>query len=86
MKEFLIVGKDEAMFSNSFSVSLRNKVITIWKRLRESIRGNFMELENLIRQDPDKTTIPYGSLHLITRYVMNYGNKSSCWKIGNWFR
>lgn len=38
----------EALFSDQFSVSLRNEAITIWKRLGEEIRRIFMELENLI--------------------------------------
>ncbi|KAG4955022.1 hypothetical protein AAZX31_14G184300 [Glycine max] len=62
----------EALFSDQFSVSLRNEAITIWKRLGEAIRGIFMELENLIRRDPAKIAVPGGGLHPITRYVMNY--------------
>ncbi|QCE01016.1 exocyst complex component 7 [Vigna unguiculata] len=67
-----LIPEFEALFSDQFSVSLRNEVITIWKRLGESIRGIFMELENLIRRDPAKTAVPGGGLHPITRYVMNY--------------
>ncbi|KAE8688820.1 putative GDSL-like Lipase/Acylhydrolase family protein [Hibiscus syriacus] len=46
-----------------------NEAITIWKRLGESIRGIFMELENLIRRDPAKAAVPGGGLHPITRYI-----------------
>ncbi|KAL3649179.1 hypothetical protein CASFOL_005582 [Castilleja foliolosa] len=62
----------ELIFSDQYCVSLRNEAITIGKRLGETIRGIFMELENLIRRDPAKDAIPGGRLHPITRYVMNY--------------
>ncbi|XP_010453697.1 PREDICTED: exocyst complex component EXO70B1-like [Camelina sativa] len=62
----------ESVFSDQFCSVLRNEAVTIWKRLGESIRGIFMELENLIRRDPAKAAVPGGGLHPITRYVMNY--------------
>ncbi|KAG8371534.1 hypothetical protein BUALT_Bualt13G0097900 [Buddleja alternifolia] len=62
----------ELIFSDQYCLSLRNEAISIWKRLGETIRGIFMELENLIRRDPAKAAVPGGGLHPITRYVMNY--------------
>ncbi|XP_027330364.1 exocyst complex component EXO70B1-like [Abrus precatorius] len=67
-----LIPEFESLFSDQYSVSLRNEAITIWKRLGEAIRGIFMELENLIRRDPAKMAVPGGGLHPITRYVMNY--------------
>lgn len=67
-----LIPEFEVLFSDQYSVSLRNEAITIWKRLGEAIRGIFMELENLIRRDPAKMAVPGGGLHPITRYVMNY--------------
>ena len=67
-----LIPEFETLFSDQYSVSLRNEAITIWKRLGEAIRGIFMELENLIRRDPAKVAVPGGGLHPITRYVMNY--------------
>ncbi|RDX70802.1 Exocyst complex component EXO70B1, partial [Mucuna pruriens] len=67
-----LIPEFEALFSDQFSVSLRNEAITIWKRLGEAIRGIFMELENLIRRDPAKMAVPGGGRHPITRYVVNY--------------
>lgn len=67
-----LIPEFEALFTDQYSVSLRNEAITIWKRLGEAIRGIFMELENLIRRDPAKMAVPGGGLHPITRYVMNY--------------
>ncbi|TXG68724.1 hypothetical protein EZV62_003659 [Acer yangbiense] len=62
----------ELVFSDQYCLILRNEAMTIWKRLGEAIRGIFMELENLIRQDPAKAAVPGGGLHPITSYVMNY--------------
>lgn len=62
----------EAQFADQYSSTLRNEAAVILKRLGETIRGIFMELENLIRRDPAKTPFPGGGVHPITRYVMNY--------------
>ncbi|RAL37359.1 unnamed protein product [Cuscuta campestris] len=62
----------ELLFSDQYCLFLRNEAVTIWKRLGESIKRIFMELENLIRRDPAKSPVPGGGLHPITRYVMNY--------------
>ncbi|XP_038894987.1 exocyst complex component EXO70B1-like [Benincasa hispida] len=62
----------DSVFSDQYCLLLRNEAITIWKRLGGTIKGIFMELENLIRRDPAKTPVPGGGLHPITRYVMNY--------------
>lgn len=40
--------------------------------LGSSIKGIFMELENLIRRDPARVAAAGGAIHPITRYVMNY--------------
>ncbi|CAH1418063.1 unnamed protein product [Lactuca virosa] len=62
----------EVLFSDQYCLFLRNEATGVWKRLGESIRGIFLELENLIRRDPAKAAVPGGGLHPITRYVMNY--------------
>ncbi|CAH9138591.1 unnamed protein product [Cuscuta epithymum] len=62
----------ELLFSDQYCLFMRNEAFTIWKRLGESIKRIFMELENLIRRDPAKSAVPGGGLHPITRYVMNY--------------
>ncbi|KAF8402554.1 hypothetical protein HHK36_010640 [Tetracentron sinense] len=62
----------EALFCDQYCLFLRTEAGTNWKRLGEAIRVIFMELENLIRRDPAKSAVPGGSLHPITRYVMNY--------------
>ncbi|XP_028804899.1 exocyst complex component EXO70B1-like [Neltuma alba] len=67
-----LIPEFESLFSDQYSVFLKNEAITIWNRLGEAIKGIFMELENLIRRDPTKAAVPGGGLHPITRYVMNY--------------
>ncbi|KAK1412737.1 hypothetical protein QVD17_34220 [Tagetes erecta] len=62
----------EVLFADQYCLFIRNEAMGVWKRLGESIRGIFMELENLIRRDPAKAAVPGGGLHPITRYVMNY--------------
>ncbi|KAI3829961.1 hypothetical protein L1987_04093 [Smallanthus sonchifolius] len=62
----------EVLFSGHYCLLLKNEAIAVWKKLGESIRGIFIELENLIRRDPAKAAVPGGGLHPITRYVMNY--------------
>nr|GEU45613.1 exocyst complex component EXO70B1 [Tanacetum cinerariifolium] len=62
----------EVLFADQYCLFIRNEAVGVWKRLGESIRGIFMELENLIRRDPAKAAVPGGGLHPITRYVMNY--------------
>ncbi|CAI0426628.1 unnamed protein product [Linum tenue] len=67
-----LIPEFECNFSDQYCLVLRNEAVAIWNRLREAIRGMFMELENLIRRDPAKDPVPGGGLHPITRYVMNY--------------
>ncbi|XP_058110440.1 exocyst complex component EXO70B1 [Magnolia sinica] len=62
----------DTIFSDPYCGPLRSEAATILKRLGEAIRGIFMELENLIRRDPAKASVPGGGIHPITRYVMNY--------------
>ncbi|KAG8371536.1 hypothetical protein BUALT_Bualt13G0098100 [Buddleja alternifolia] len=67
----------QLIFSNQYCFSLKNEAINIWKRLGETNRRIFMELENLIRRDPAKAAVPRGGLHPITSYVINY-LRSAC--------
>ncbi|KAH7656705.1 Exocyst complex component Exo70 protein [Dioscorea alata] len=67
-----LIPEIESLFSDQYSSFLRSEAFAIWKGLGAAIRGIFMELENLIRRDPAKASVPGGGLHPITRYVMNY--------------
>jgi hypothetical protein len=67
-----IIPEFKSMFRDQYRQSLHNKATTIWKRLGEAIGGIFMELANLIRQDPAKAAVSGVGLHPITHYVLNY--------------
>jgi hypothetical protein len=62
----------DPVFSDPYSAALRAEVSTLCNTLGSSIKGIFMELENLIRRDPAQVAAPGGGIHPITRYVMNY--------------
>ncbi|KAG8085905.1 hypothetical protein GUJ93_ZPchr0010g9827 [Zizania palustris] len=62
----------DPVFSDPYSAALRAEVTAVCNTLGSSIKGIFMELENLIRRDPARVAAPGGGIHPITRYVMNY--------------
>lgn len=62
----------DPVFSDPYSAALRAEVSAVCNTLGSSIKGIFMELENLIRRDPARVATPRGGIHPITRYVMNY--------------
>jgi hypothetical protein len=62
----------DPVFSDPYSAALRAEVSALCNTLGSSIKGIFMELENLIRRDPARVAAPGGGIHPITRYVMNY--------------
>ncbi|CAO2182477.1 unnamed protein product [Urochloa humidicola] len=62
----------DPVFSDPYSAALRAEVSAVCSTLGSSIKGIFMELENLIRRDPARVAVPGGGIHPITRYVMNY--------------
>ncbi|KAF7065545.1 hypothetical protein CFC21_071641 [Triticum aestivum] len=41
-------------------------------RLADAVRGVLSEFENAVLRDPSKTPVPGGTIHPLTRYVMNY--------------
>ncbi|KAJ1437557.1 Exocyst complex component Exo70 [Sesbania bispinosa] len=71
----------ESIFSGDCCVVLWNEAMRICKRLRDAIRGVFIELENLIRQDLGKVVVCGGGLHPTNHYLMNYlFAVCECWK------
>ncbi|KAM3333448.1 hypothetical protein ACQJBY_028501 [Aegilops geniculata] len=62
----------DPVFADPYSAALRAEVSAVCNTLGSSIKGIFMELENLIRRDPVRVAVPGGGIHPITRYVMNY--------------
>jgi hypothetical protein len=62
----------DPVFSDPYSAALHAEVSAMCNTLGSSIKGIFMELENLIRRDPARVAAQGGAIHPITRYVMNY--------------
>ncbi|RLN34901.1 exocyst complex component EXO70B1 [Panicum miliaceum] len=42
--------------------------------LADAVRGILSEFENAVLRDPSKTPVPGGTIHPLTRYVMNYSS------------
>ncbi|XP_020241677.1 exocyst complex component EXO70B1-like [Asparagus officinalis] len=62
----------EAVFSSKSSESIYSHASDILSRLTEAVRGILSEFENAVLRDPSRTPVPGGTIHPLTRYVMNY--------------
>ncbi|KAI3773284.1 hypothetical protein L1987_47809 [Smallanthus sonchifolius] len=62
----------EAVFDSNSSESIRVQATEILSRLAEAARGMLSEFENAVLREPSKVPVPGGTLHPLTRYVMNY--------------
>ncbi|KAG6520895.1 exocyst complex component EXO70B1-like [Zingiber officinale] len=69
-----------AVFQSKSSESIYTQAAEILSRLAEAIRGILSEFENAVLRDPPKTPVPGGTIHPLTRYVMNYINLISDYK------
>ncbi|KAL6846201.1 hypothetical protein ACP4OV_023649 [Aristida adscensionis] len=82
-KLFKIIDLHDALtdllpdISDIFAVSKATESIYIQaaeirSRLADAVRGILSEFENAVLRDPSKTPVPGGTIHPLTRYVMNY--------------
>ncbi|KAL0441335.1 UNVERIFIED_CONTAM: Exocyst complex component EXO70A1 [Sesamum radiatum] len=62
----------ETVFESKSSESIRVQSVEILSRLAEAARGILSEFENAVLREPSKVPVPGGTLHPLTRYVMNY--------------
>ncbi|KAL2457350.1 exocyst subunit exo70 family protein D1 [Forsythia ovata] len=62
----------EVVFESKSTESIRVEAVEILSRLAEASRGILSEFENRVLQDPSRVQVPGGTLHPLTRYVMNY--------------
>ncbi|KAI3802774.1 hypothetical protein L1987_30917 [Smallanthus sonchifolius] len=62
----------DAVFDSISSESIRVQATEILSRLAEAARGMLSEFENAVLREPSKVPVPGGTLHPLTRYVMNY--------------
>ncbi|KAL2493330.1 exocyst subunit exo70 family protein D1 [Abeliophyllum distichum] len=62
----------EVVFESKSTESIRVEAVEILSRLAEASRGILSEFENRVLQEPSRVQVPGGTLHPLTRYVMNY--------------
>ncbi|XP_022723857.1 exocyst complex component EXO70A1-like [Durio zibethinus] len=62
----------EAVFDSKSSDSIRVQATEILSRLAEAVRGILSEFENAVLREPSRVPVPGGTIHPLTRYVMNY--------------
>ncbi|TXG68259.1 hypothetical protein EZV62_003194 [Acer yangbiense] len=62
----------EVVFDSKSSDSIRVQAAEILSRLAEAARGILSEFENAVLREPSKVPVPGGTIHPLTRYVMNY--------------
>lgn len=69
------------VFRSGSSESVRVQGAEILSRLAEAARGILSEFENAVQREQSKTPVPGGTIHPITRYVMNYINLISDYRL-----
>ena len=62
----------DVVFQSKASESIRVQVAEILSRLAEAARGILSEFENAVLREPSRIPVPGGTIHPLTRYVMNY--------------
>ncbi|KAB2611124.1 exocyst complex component EXO70A1 [Pyrus ussuriensis x Pyrus communis] len=62
----------ESVFDSESSESIRIQAVEILSRLAEAARGILSEFENAVLREPSRVPVPGGTIHPLTRYVMNY--------------
>lgn len=62
----------DVVFESKQAESIRVQATEILSRLAEAARGILSEFENAVLREPSKVPVPGGTIHPLTRYVMNY--------------
>lgn len=62
----------EVVFESKSADSIRVQAAEILSRLAEAARGILSEFENAVLREPSLVPVPGGTIHPLTRYVMNY--------------
>ncbi|XP_074302109.1 exocyst complex component EXO70B1-like [Silene latifolia] len=62
----------DVVFESKAAESIRVQAAEILSRLAEAARGILSEFENAVLREPSKVPVPGGTIHPLTRYVMNY--------------
>lgn len=69
---FELLADVEVVFSSKSAESIRVQAEEILSRLAEAARGILSEFENAVLREPSQVPVPGGTVHPLTRYVMNY--------------
>ncbi|KAL6996233.1 hypothetical protein U1Q18_006368 [Sarracenia purpurea var. burkii] len=70
----------DIVFQSKSLESIRVQAAEILSRLAEAARGILSEFENAVLREPSVIPVPGGTIHPLTRYVMNYINLISDYK------
>lgn len=62
----------DVVFQCKLAESVRVQAAEIVSRLGEAARGILSEFENAVLREPSQVPVPGGTIHPLTRYVMNY--------------
>ncbi|XP_065866960.1 exocyst complex component EXO70B1 [Euphorbia lathyris] len=62
----------EVVFESKSAETIRVQAAEILSRLAEAARGILSEFENAVLREPSLVPVPGGTIHPLTRYVMNY--------------
>jgi exocyst complex protein 7 len=62
----------EVVFESKSADSIRVQAAEILSRLAEAARGILSEFESAVLREPSRVPVPGGTIHPLTRYVMNY--------------
>ncbi|KAL3528569.1 hypothetical protein ACH5RR_007891 [Cinchona calisaya] len=62
----------EIVFESKSMESIRVQAVEILSSLGEAVLGILSEFENAVLREPSKVPVPGGTIHPLTRYVMNY--------------
>lgn len=68
----VLIPDIDIVFEAKTAESIRIQAAEILSRLAEAARGILSEFENAVLREPSKVPVPGGTIHPLTRYVMNY--------------
>nr|GEY17422.1 exocyst complex component EXO70A1-like [Tanacetum cinerariifolium] len=67
-----LVSDIDVVFNGKLGEGIRVQASEILSRLGEAARGMLNEFENAVLREPSRVPVPGGTIHPLTRYVMNY--------------
>ncbi|EAZ07217.1 hypothetical protein OsI_29462 [Oryza sativa Indica Group] len=77
----LLPDVSDIFAASKVAESIYVQAAEIRSRLADAVRGILSEFENAVLRDPPKTAVPGGTVHPLTRYVMNYSSLISDYKV-----